>query len=538
MSGAWGALQALAFSTPIYRLMLSGRTPTALTASLADYWPGDTEHGRLLVEGRVALLGHTVALAGAERWAPPGTPAVWRQMLNRFGWLRDLRELGGDAARKTARDLVDDWIGRFQDWEAEAWAPDTLAARIANWIGHYDFFCASADDAYRQRFFDSLARQCRHLARVADSARPGAGAVSVLKGLIYAGACLETGEGRLAQAEGLLVSILDGQVLPDGGHVSRSPSLHLQVLRDLIDIRTALRLSERPAVPALQQAIEAMGAMLRAWRHGDGGLALFNDSAEERATLVDAVLAQAEARGRPPVAAEFTGFQRLTAGRLVLIADCGVPSEVDGRAHAGTLSFEASVGKERLIVNCGSAPGHPEWNPALRQSAAHSTAILDDLSSSDIDAEGRIARRPQEVTARRDERDGALWLDCSHDGYLSSHTVTHRRRLYLSGAGDDLRGEDSLIGPGRGRFAIRFHLHPGVRASLAQSGNLVHLRLPGGMGWAFRCAGASLNLAESVYLGRKGNSRRSQQMVLAGELPGSAAGVVVKWALRREDRKG
>ena len=53
----------------------------------------------------------------------------------------------------------------------------------------------------------------------------------------------------------------------------------------------------------------------------------------------------------------------------------------------------------------------------------------------------------------------------------------HRRRIYLAGSGDDVRGEDSLKGPGAQPYAIRFHLHPDVRAELAQTGGSVLLRL-------------------------------------------------------------
>ncbi|MEJ1979167.1 MAG: heparinase II/III-family protein [Acetobacteraceae bacterium] len=71
------------------------------------------------------------------------------------------------------------------------------------------------------------------------------------------------------------------------------------------------------------------------------------------------------------------GFQRLQAGRTVLLVDCGRPPPpgVDRLSHAGTLSMELSIGRERLIVNCGAAPasGAP-WRDASRATAAHSHA--------------------------------------------------------------------------------------------------------------------------------------------------------------------
>ena len=70
------------------------------------------------------------------------------------------------------------------------------------------------------------------------------------------------------------------------------------------------------------------------------------------------VLTQAGRGGRGPSALTDGGFQRLQAGRSVLIVDCGAPPPpgVDRYAHAGTLSMELSVGRDRMIVNCGAFP--------------------------------------------------------------------------------------------------------------------------------------------------------------------------------------
>jgi uncharacterized heparinase superfamily protein len=83
-----------------------------------------------------------------------------------------------------------------------------------------------------------------------------------------------------------------------------------------------------------------------------------------------------------------------------------------------------------------------------------------------------------------------------------------------------------------------------VNASLAQDRQAVLLRLPSGAGFRLRCqvAGGTIGgapgevaLAESIYLGRPGERRRSQQVMVTGELSG--AGLEVKWQLSRESRR-
>ena len=105
----------------------------------------------------------------------------------------------------------------------------------------------------------------------------------------------------------------------------------------------------------------------------------------------------------------------------------------------------------------------------------------------------------------------------------------HRRRLYLAESGEDIRGEDVVEAPDPQPYVLRFHLHPGVSASLQQDGETVLLRLPGGGGWRLRAEGARMTLEESVYLGSAA-PRRSEQVVLTSRADGPQQ---VKWAISK-----
>ena len=215
-----------------------------------------------------------------------------------------------------------------------------------------------------------------------------------------------------------------------------------------------------------------------------------------------------------------------------MIADSGVPSRVARQAHAGTLSFEMSAAKQRIIVNCGAFSGRDEaWRQVQRSTAAHSTMTVDDRNSTGLRDDGSIVDGPRNVACQRMESDGNIWLDMSHDGYMASAGAIHRRRIYANGAGTDIRGEDSLAGSGEHRFAIRFHLHPTVKASLVKDGTSVLLRLPDGSGWRMRCSGGVASLQESIYLGETNEARRSEQIVINGASANGDA--LVKWALTR-----
>jgi uncharacterized heparinase superfamily protein len=323
------------------------------------------------------------------------------------------------------------------------------------------------------------------------------------------------------------------QIDVDGLHASRCPSEQYRAVAILVAIRDIL-IQASVRVPAeLTAAISSMAPMLMLLRHGDGGLALFNGSVEGARDVIDRLMIRAIGRERPELASG--SFQRLIAGTTLIVQDAGVPplSEFDDVGHAGTLSFEMSCGAERLIVNCGSATG--TMGTALRTTAAHSTLVLNDVNSAEIGPTG-MRRRPRHVPCNREEAEGNIWVTVSHDGYQKPFGVIHRRRLYLSAAGDNLRGEDSLLrsafdAPSIAKYAIRFHLHPDVKTSLVHDGAAILLRLPSGMGWRFHCSGPVPGLAESVYYPDGETGRRNQQIVLTGTM--QDANTAVKWALQR-----
>jgi uncharacterized heparinase superfamily protein len=498
-------------------------------------WPGDAANGAVIVGGRFTLNGQTIS-ADAERGAAPwhgiGATETWRAALHRFEFLRDLCALGGDAARAAARRIIDDWTQHETRIRSVAWRPEVLASRIASWLAQAEFVCAGANDEFRGRFQGSLARQAIHLSRVVGLAPEGEAKIAVLKALIYAALALPGWERRLPRWLAALERELSWQVLADGGHVERSPETHLAVLRHLIDIRTNLRDSQEEVPEPIQSAIDRMAPMLRFFRHGDGGLACFNDSTESRDWLIDMVLTQADARGKPHGSAPHSGFERAAAHRTLVLMDAGPPPPpgLDGHAHAGALSFELSVGKERLVVNCGAYAGpNLAWREASRTTAAHSTVVVEDVNSAELLPGGGIGARPTRIGAQRREQDGNVWIDAEHNGYARAFGLVHKRRLFLASAGDDLRGEDTLEGPGHRKIAVRFHLHPQVKASVVPNGTVL-LRSQGGSGWRMRAAGGVTNLQESVYLGG-GEVRRTEQIVISAVTKGE--GAQIKWAFSR-----
>lgn len=515
------------------------KAPYNLSVILPDPWSGNAVIGRDIINQHFRLCGQSFSYAN-HKWKPENAGPDFLAALHGFEWLRDLRAVGGDTARKAARYFAKDWLQHYKRWDPIAWRPDIVGARLASWIGLHDFFLASADDGYRLTIFESMQKQSRYLARVLPGQVKGSRLITALKGQIYACLALPNSQPRLFQALTLLTEELAKQILPDGGHIERNPYTHTHVLRHLIDIRAALRCAGLAIPDNLQSAIQQMAPMLRFYCHGDGKLAQFNGSSEFDPALLNMIAQQAHAAGKASTTAPHTGYERLQIGRSVVLFDVGTPPPpgYDTQVHAAPLSFEFSTARERIVVNCGHAGSICRAMPmsmALRQTAAHSTATIAQTNALELRTEGGIGRHPKTIHLHHDATKDQVVVAASHDGYHSNLGVIHNRQLYLSDEGEDFRGHDSLVGSAGHPFIIRFHLHPNVKASLTGNNAGVLLRLRSGAGWRFRCMGANVSLEESVYLGNPEESLQpTQQIVLTGYT--SDKETLLKWSFKREKK--
>lgn len=531
----------IACNSVLYEWSLRGHTPERMAVKPVDPWPGNADAGRWLCSGAFMIEDDQLQLRG-DCWEPMGVDEAWLDHMHGFTWLRDLRALGGDSARRQARLMILSWMHHYPRWSAVAWRPDVTGERVAMWIALFENFGASADDRFQDLFFNSLTRQARHLSRCVPGELHGIGLLRAAKGLLYAGLAFEGFESWAEQALDVIEDQIDAQILGDGAHVSRSATQLLSALQILLDVKTALGSAAYPLPEKIQHAIDRMGPALRFFRYNDRHFGLFNGAQEAPSNggqdFVDCVLAQAGMRGKSLNALPCAGYERVSMGRTLIMFDCGTPPAFpyDASAHAAPLAFEFSYGKERLFVACGSHPTSMEWKDSLRATAAHSTATIDHRNACEIRTDGHMARRARHIMPVREDTKNACLLEAAHDGYVPLNGITHRRRLYLTDQGHDLRGEDSFtcsVGLSRPHdVAIRFHLHPRILVSLTQGGEEALMRMPGGIGWRFHHSGGAMTLEDSVYMGQGSRPRKTKQLVITGHMSEDVA--KIKWALQRE----
>ena len=545
---ARGAMARMRWNSFALMKVWPGRTDQLLIAP-QELRTADATRAAEIYAGRFVFAGKIVTCHGRSIFTLAAPSDDWETALLGFGWLRHLRAADSAITRANARSLVEEWLGNQTRTSSTAWRADVLGRRVMSFLSQAPLVLSEADDGFYRRFLRNLSREIRYLRSTASNTAAGMPRLTALIALCYASLCLANQARHIRSAAKRLSDELQRQVLPDGGHISRNPQALIDLLLDLLPLRQTFTARNIPPPAPLLNAIDRMMPMLRFFRHGDGNFALFNGMSTTPTGLVATLLAYDDTRGVPMVGMPHTGYQRLESSATAIIMDTGTPppSQVSQDAHASCLAFEMSSGTHRIVVNCGLPPtGRENWRAFARETAAHSTLIYRDTSSCRFVTLSTIKRLlggspalegPTTIEYYREAAEDGVLLSASHDGYLKRFSIVHRRAILLQNDGNRLDGEDTIERlPGAARrgddddFAIRFHLHPAVKASRLSDARGVMLVLPSRDVWIFEALDDKVDLEDSVFLAGSDGPRRTVQIVIRQN---ESATANIRWSFIR-----
>jgi hypothetical protein len=382
-----------------------------------------------------------------ELWRSPAfeapTPPDAATRLGRFH-----RQYGEDvlaAARAgdlaETRRLVATWIEAHPPHVGDAWHPYPLSTRVGNWIAALSLLPELASAELSR----SLWHQLRRLEVNVEDDVLGNHVIRNARALVLGGASFGAPEVTRRGID-LLRRELREQVLPDGGHYERSPSYHLVVLRDLLEIQAASPYSW------LADAIDTMRGFAAALARPDGAPALFNDGTVDAPRLdlpepLDGLTVLPD-----------SGFVVVRDGDLWLAFRCGAPSPpfLPAHAHADALSFQLWWQGRPVVVDPGTYTYEPgaerDW---FRGTRAHSTVTVDGRDQFRL--WGAFRSGPLPKVSLRYARDGAV-----EASVVLPRRIRHVRRIEWDD--DEVRVFDELEGRGRHRVVSRIVLAAGFAA--------------------------------------------------------------------------
>ena len=427
------------------------------------------------------LLNDTHELAANRPWRVADASRLWNYHLNYFD---DLVSRDFEDRRKWHLDLIRDWIGENPVGVEPAWEPYPISRRIVNWIKS-----DLTEPILDRKALDSLALQARYLSGCCEHHLQGNhlwvnGKALVFAGLFFDGRC-EQGEAAQWLAAGFKIAARQfaEQVRPDGSHFEQSPMYHALMVEDALDLINIGRAFGWQEPEMWVSTINLMLDYLVAATHPDGEIALFNDAALNVALLPRELCDYGRRLGFE-VLTELrdgsdlrrfpdSGLVRIEKGPWTLLADTGPigPDYIPGHAHADSLTFELSVGHQRLIVDTGTGVYSPGTERSYQRStAAHNTVRVDGVDSSEVWDSFRVARRAKPIgLAKISSADGHVVCTAGHDGYTRlPGRVIHKRTFRVDSGSISI--EDDVAGQGTHDLELRLHFHPDVVLEKGEEG--------------------------------------------------------------------
>jgi len=537
------AVSKLARGSLLSRLK-HGRQPLKLVAVPRDHVQGDRQRGEALMKGQFALGSETLSLKELD-FSSVGARGSVAERLQGFSWLRDLAAAASrEKGARLAEAVVGRWLLAHGARVDDAWAPHLWGERILFWTAYAPYILSSSDGGYRSALLNTLARGARHVEGSADKAAAGLERITAWCGVVAAGLLVQGGVPRVARGEAGLARALASAQFDDGGLISRSPFEQVRLVDRMGLLRACYQAAKQTLPDGIEAAAQASLAALHGVTMGDGALSSWQGCGPGEASRLTALIEGCGLRARPLRQPSGWGYHRMSALGTILVVDAAPPppQKIADYGSASTLAFELSDGGQRLVVNCGGPGPLPTELPdelvqGLRTTAAHSTLVLADTNSTNILADGTLGKGVEDVSIERTEDNDSSRLEATHDGYVRTFGMVHKRSLMLGNDGKEIRGADQLIPRGRKKiresapYAARFHLAPGVEATITADGMGAILRSKGAPPWNFRCRGGNLAAEESLWIDGRGHPHASTQLVIVGEV--SALGGEIGWQLRR-----
>ena len=419
------------------------------------------------------FLNHTKKLDLPADWNNESPSKLWVYNLHYF---EDLLSNKADKNYKLHLQLLNSWVDQNPVGYGNGWEPYPTSLRIVNilkaWLGGLEL---------DEKLLSSVFAQASFLSSDLEKHLLGNHYFVNLKALLFAGVIFENTRWLSIAVKGLISEIPE-QILEDGANFELSPMYHSLILVDMLDMFNLCRAYPTQVsgklVSQLEYYIPKILAFMESMTHLDGGVSFFNDSADGIAPTKAKIEIYAEQLGFGISPLDFSKPQiidnansgyicaTLAGNKLIFDASAVGPDYIPGHAHADTLSFELSIGAQRVFVNSGTSEyGLSPKRLNQRKTAAHNTVEIADKDSSQVWSGFRVANRAEIISRYAElKHDHSIDLHAAHNGYKSAFGgCIHTRKLTFSE--NSLIVSDSLQGTFKCAKS-RFYFHPDLIISL------------------------------------------------------------------------
>ena len=441
-----------------------------------------------LLQGRMTFLNATHEVGWMPDWTPDNLPLLWRYNLHYFEWLWALDY-------KDAKAVYHDWIENHRPEKGQdGWLIYPLSLRLINLCG---VFCGKfraefeGDKNFQTVLWSSIFCQTEWLMGHLETHLLGNHYFENGAALAFVGSCFEGEDARRWYNRG--VRILDvevpEQVLSCGVHFELSPMYHCRILY-LLGILSAT--CDEGLLEIVKKPQKQMVQALRYLCHPDGQIALLKDSSFGIYNLPEQLITycsdgKESQHLQPPGGFQLSGsgFYGWRAGSGDYVICSFGKSGADyqpAHAHADMLSYELSLGGNRVIVDSGVHDYEvSEFRRYSRSTAAHNTVEVNGEDQCEMWGNFRMARRGYPRDVRYQSDDNGFTLFGFHTGYrrLKGRPI-HARQIGWDAQKRIISVQDK-VSSGKAVSAVsRIHLHPDC-SILERKENRIVVEYPQGM---------------------------------------------------------
>lgn len=465
-------IKCLKIKQVFYRVFYLFRKPKVCSIVVSGYhnfkWRGEgLSRQSLYCNSKVCFLNEPALIKVKKDWNCPSHSKLWLYNLHYFDDLNSLDQINREKLQLL---WINKWIEENPPCLGNGWEPYPLSLRLVNWVKWF-----SKKETVEKRYLNSIAQQASGLSQQLEYHILGNHLFANAKALTFVGAFLKGSEADSFLKLGLklLDREIDEQFLADGAHFELSPMYHEILLWDLLELIDLAKTSQNSQLLerldswklVAVKALQWLGSMV----HPDCEVSFFNDAAIGIAASPDQIFCYANKLGIEYKTSlnlltknHSSGYSRVQNGNYTLLFDHANvgPDYLPGHAHADSLSFELSVGLQRVFVNSGtSLYGVSNERLRQRETAAHNTVVVNGLSSSEVWSGFRVARRAYTMLLKAEENFNNVILSASHNGYERlKPKVTHTRTINAST--DSFIITDDLSIKADAEFNL--HVHPDV----------------------------------------------------------------------------
>lgn len=441
------------------------------------------------VESKFTFLNHSrsVSLDNID-WCPLDAQRLWRYNLHYFDFLSQ------DDVSDSAKSLmINSWIENNDQGAQPAWEPYTASLRIVNWVKYF------SGKAIVSHWHNSLFLQTRWLRKNLELHILANHYFENIKALTFSALYFYSLKDPLAKEveEWLRYALknlskqLKEQFLEDGGHYERTPSYHILLIFDCLELYELLKSVNRKIDFELSGLLDQLQAIIQKGvflacqiARPDSLPPLFRDSAFDSCPPLHTLVEYASELGigipeQSQLLGKFGyeqfgvyGFKSQSDWLAINAAPIG-PSYQPGHTHCDMLSYELYHAGFPVIVDSGVYEYEPGKNRKyFRSTAAHNTVAVAGKEQSEIWGEFRVGRRASSefvefCDAVNDRGERELIYRGEVVGYCANESGTHQREIKLIMSADNetinnMKVIDSLVGQGSKISFTSINFHPDV----------------------------------------------------------------------------